>query len=165
MNTKLNKIQNLIEKIKNDITLPLISNFLDWFLEKLDIHFNKENNYKWKISQYSIFIADLWQNIWYEISKRRPVLILSSTWYSSVWNDILIVWITDLYDENWNKKKIYDFDIVLNDYKKYWLNKESIIRLSTIRQIDKKRLIYRKWKLDRSFSKEIKNKFYNLFKF
>jgi len=163
--TKLNKIQNIIEKIKNDITLPIISNFLEWFFEKLDISFNKQNIYKWKISQYSIFIAHLWQNIWSEISKKRPVLILSSTWYSSVWNDILITWITDLYDDYWNKKKIYAFDIVISNYKKYWLKKESIIRLSSIKQIDKKRLIYRMWKLDRKFEKDIKEKFLNLFKF
>lgn len=43
--TKLNKILNLIEKIKNDITLPIISDFLEWFYEKIDINFNK--NISW----------------------------------------------------------------------------------------------------------------------
>lgn len=162
---KLNKLQNIIEKIKNDITFPIISDFLDWFNEKLNLHFIKKNNYKWKNSKYSIFMANLWRNIWSELSKRRPVLIISSTWYSSVWNDVLIIWITDLYDDLWKKKKIYEFDIVLNNYKQYWLKKESIIRLSTVRQIDKKRLIYRIWKLDKKFEKQIKEKFYNLFKF
>jgi hypothetical protein len=38
--TKLNKISNLIEKIKNDINLPIISDFLEWFYEKLDLNFN-----------------------------------------------------------------------------------------------------------------------------
>ncbi|MDP2396623.1 MAG: hypothetical protein Q8S84_00170 [bacterium] len=39
--TKLNRILNLIENIKNDINLPIITEFLEWFLEKIDIHFNK----------------------------------------------------------------------------------------------------------------------------
>ncbi len=39
--TKLNKIWNLIDKIKNNINLPIISDFLEWFYEKLNIN-NKE---------------------------------------------------------------------------------------------------------------------------
>jgi hypothetical protein len=35
--TKLNKLWNLIDKFKNDITLPIISDFLEWFYEKLNI--------------------------------------------------------------------------------------------------------------------------------
>ncbi len=39
---KLNKILNLIENIKNDVNLTIISDFLDWFYEKLDIHINNK---------------------------------------------------------------------------------------------------------------------------
>ncbi|MDP2395971.1 MAG: hypothetical protein Q8S84_03570 [bacterium] len=42
--TKLNRILNLIENIKNDINLPIISDFLEWFFEKIDIHFNNSEN-------------------------------------------------------------------------------------------------------------------------
>ena len=41
--TKINKIQDFIEKIKNDITLPIISDFLEWFFEKLNLHFWNSN--------------------------------------------------------------------------------------------------------------------------
>jgi len=56
-------------------------------------------------------------------------------------------------------KKIYHFDIVLeNDYKKYWLEKPSIIRLSWLRQISKKRLKEYLWKLDKNFKNIIDEK-------
>ena len=43
--TKLNKIWNLIDKIKNNINLPIISDFLEWFYEKLlkILEIKKEN--------------------------------------------------------------------------------------------------------------------------
>jgi len=55
MNKKLNKLQNLIEKIKNDINIPILSEFLNWFYEKLDIHFNK-NTPSLSISKWEIFL-------------------------------------------------------------------------------------------------------------
>ncbi len=165
LNEKINNLLEISRKIF-EYNQNKILKFLDWFYLKIEIHFLEEKIYKWKISQFSIFMCNLWENIWAEISKKRPVLILSSTWYSSVWDDILVVWITDLYDEKWRKKKIYEFDIVLKNYKNFWLEKESLARLSTIRQIDKKRLLYRMWKIkDKQIKLKIKEKFYNLFKF
>jgi hypothetical protein len=40
--TKLNKIEKFIDKIKNSINIPLISDFLEWFYEKLELNFNKK---------------------------------------------------------------------------------------------------------------------------
>jgi hypothetical protein len=37
---KLNSILNLIEEIKSDLNLNIISEFLDWFYQKLELHFN-----------------------------------------------------------------------------------------------------------------------------
>jgi len=39
---KLNKILNLIDKVKTDINLPIISDFLDWFYEIIEINFDKK---------------------------------------------------------------------------------------------------------------------------
>ena len=35
MKNKINKLQNLVNKFKNDITLPILSNFLNWFYNKI----------------------------------------------------------------------------------------------------------------------------------
>jgi hypothetical protein len=39
---KLNNIKSLIEKLKDDTTFPIISEFLEWFYEKLNLHFKKK---------------------------------------------------------------------------------------------------------------------------
>ncbi|MBT3726638.1 hypothetical protein HOG21_02845 [bacterium] len=39
---KLNKILNLIEQIKTDINLSIISDFLEWFHEKIKLNFIKK---------------------------------------------------------------------------------------------------------------------------
>jgi len=40
---KIDNLSHLINKIKNDINLPIISEFLEWFYEKINIHFNKKS--------------------------------------------------------------------------------------------------------------------------
>ena len=59
---KINKILNLIWKIKTDITVPLISEFLDWFYEKLNLHFIK-NELKHPFKKGDLIFASLWKNI------------------------------------------------------------------------------------------------------
>ncbi len=163
---------NIVEKIRPKQFFDLVmfwkkykssfndlKDFIEWFYKKLNIHYLHKIRFKWKIKQYSIFLADLWKNIGNEVNKLRPVLIISWTSYSSVWTDIIIAPITGLYNKNWKIKKIYHFDIVLeNDYKKYWLEKPSIIRLSWLREISKKRLKEYLWKLDKNFKNIIDEK-------
>ena len=42
MDKKINRLQNLVNQIKNDITIPILSDFLDWFILKLHFYFFKE---------------------------------------------------------------------------------------------------------------------------
>lgn len=66
---KLNKIWNLIDKIKNEINLPIISEFLEWFYEKINIHFNKKTP-NLKLNKWDIYFVNLWKNIWSELDKK-----------------------------------------------------------------------------------------------
>ena len=90
------------EKYKDKLTN--LEEFISWYKKKLYIHYFWKNRFKWKIRQYSIFLANLWKNIDIEINKLRPVLIVSWTSYSSVWKDVWMVPITKLYDEKGKKK-------------------------------------------------------------
>lgn len=141
-----------------------LKKFFNWCYKKLNINYFWKKNYPKKINQFSIYEADLWKNIWVESGKIRPVLILSSTAYSSKWEDVIIAPITDRYNKVWKGKKIYPYDILLFPSFKNWLSKESILRLWWIRQIDKKRILYYRWKLTDEEKTSIKEKLSKLFK-
>ena len=148
--TKLNRIQNLIEKIKNDITLPLISDFLDWFLEKLDIHFNK-NTPSLKLNKWEIYFVKLGQNIWWELNKERPCIIYSDKKYNW-WNTVLIIPLKSY------KGKINNYFNTFIKSENNELKKDSIADLWAIRQISKKRILTKAWKINEKDLEKIDKK-------
>jgi len=38
---KINRLKNFIEHLVNDVNLSIVSSFLDWFMDKLELHFLK----------------------------------------------------------------------------------------------------------------------------
>ena len=154
--TKLNRINNLIERVKNDINLPIISDFLEWFFEKLDIHFNK-NISNLKLNKWDIVFVKLWKNIWSELNKTRPCLVYSNK-LSNFWNTVIIV---PLKSYKW--KININFNIFIKSSENTSLNKDSIVDISSIRQISKKRIFKRIWKLDKKYLNEIDSKIIKIF--
>ncbi len=136
--TKLNKIWNLIENIKNDINMPIISDFLEWFYEKMNIHFNKKTP-SLNLSKGDIFFVNLWKNIWSELNKNRPCLVISKWLFNSL-NTIIII---PLKSYKWKINKSTQV-LINNDL----LKSKSIIDCLAIRQIDKKRINNYVWKID-----------------
>lgn len=135
--TKLNKIWNLIDSIKNDINLPIVSDFLEWFYEKINLNFSKETP-KLSLSKWDIFFINLWKNIWSELNKTRPCLIISK-WLFNNLNTVVII---PLKSYKW---KLNRSTQIIIDNK--LLKKKSIIDCLSIRQIDKKRINNYVWKL------------------
>ncbi|MDP2090334.1 MAG: type II toxin-antitoxin system PemK/MazF family toxin [Candidatus Gracilibacteria bacterium] len=131
--TKLNRILNLIENIKNDINLPIISDFLEWFFEKIDIHFNNSEN-NLIINKGEIYYAKLGRNIGKELNKTRPCLVYSTKIYNR--GDTILVIPLKSY-----KGKI---NTILNTFIKSGNNNltlDSISDLCALKQISKKRLL------------------------
>ncbi len=143
MEKKLNKLQNLINKIKNDITIPILWDFLDWFYDKLNIHFNKDTP-KVFPKKWDIYFVNLWQNIWSELNKIRPCIIWSVK-QANFWNTVLVV---PLKSFKW--QKLNDFQGLIKKSKINWLERDSVIDFSSIKQTSKKRLLNKVWKLDES---------------
>ena len=80
MDKKLNRLKNLVEKIKNDVTIPILVDFLDWFSLKIKTYFSGSN--KKFPKEWEIWYVRLWYNIWSEQNWEviwwfsRPCLIL-----------------------------------------------------------------------------------------
>ena len=140
---KINKIIELIWKIKTDITVPLISEFLDWFYDILNIHFNK-NEPNLKYQKWEIYFVNLWKNIWSELNKTRPCIIYSKRSY----NNKSWVIIIPLKSAK-NKKIIEKFQIKVQKNNINNLRKDSIIDIFYIRNISTKRINKFIWKLNK----------------
>lgn len=152
MEKKLNKLQNLINKIKNDITIPILWDFLDWFYDKLNIHFNKERP-DLKLNKWNIYFVNLWQNIWSELNKSRPCIIYSSSFFNN-WNTVTILPIKS-YD--WKKFR-RNINIFIKASSENCLDEDSMVDISWIKQIDKKRLWMYTWNLEPEYLLKIDKK-------
>ncbi len=154
--TKLNKIWNLIDKIKDDINLPIISDFLEWFYDKIEMNFEK-NDLNLKLSKWDIVFVKLWKNIWSELNKTRPCIVYSVK-SANFWNTVVIL---PLKSYKW--KISSDFNVFLNKSDELWLEKDSIVDLWWIRQVSKKRINKRIWKVQKELLNEIDFKILWLF--
>ena len=154
---KINKIIELIWKIKTDITIPLISELLDWFYEILYIHFNKnEPNHKYQ--KWEIYFVNLWKNIWSELNKTRPCIIYSIKPYNNKsWAIIIPL------KSFKNKKIIEKFQVKIDKNEINNLNKSSLIDIFYIRNISSKRINKYIWKLNKNDLLEIDNKVSKMF--
>lgn len=149
--TKLNKLQNLIESIKSDINLPIISDFLEWFLEKLNINFNK-NTPDLKLNKWDIYFVNLWKNIWWELNKIRPCIIYSGMIYNN-WSTALVI---PLKSYKWKINK--SFNTFINHSSINLLKMDSITDLCWLKQISKKRIKWFIWNLEQKHIEKIDSK-------
>ena len=149
MQKKIEKLREIIEKIKNSSTVETLWNFLDWFWEKLKIEFlNKKNKFIPK--KWDIFYVNLWKNIWSELNKLRPCVVISKRKFN-VWWTIIVV---PLRSYKWKDKK-YFIKIYPDDKNNLW--KTSQVDIFAIKQIDKKRLLNKIWVLDTTSLANIDN--------
>ncbi len=164
---------NIVEKLQPKIFTNLINfwnkysnnftdlqDFLVWYNKKLNINFLKRREWR-KFKQFQIYLFELWINIWWETNKKRPILIIWKTSWFLNSKTILWVIITSLYDDKWNKKTFWKFDILIKSNKQNWLKKDSIIKLWKIIELDKKRVLKYLWKIDKE---EQKNNILSLLK-
>jgi len=148
---KIKKIINIIWDIKNDNTIPLISDFLDWFYDLFVINF-KKNTPNSKLNKWEIYFINLWKNIWTELNKNRPCIIYSSYFFNN-WGDVVIV---PLKSYKWRINK--NINVFITKTQLNWLKKDSIIDIPWIRQVSKKRIWKYIWKTSLENLYKIDNK-------
>ncbi|MDD3262789.1 MAG: type II toxin-antitoxin system PemK/MazF family toxin [Candidatus Absconditabacteria bacterium] len=153
---KLNKIGSLIENIKNDINMSIISDFLDWFYEKLCINFNK-NCLSLKLNKGDIVFVNLGKNIGSELNKNRPCLVYSLK--KANFGDTVVVLPLKTYKGKFNNS----FNVLLKLEDVDGLFKDSIVDILAIKQVSKKRINKRIGKLKDYILLEIDEKVLNNF--
>lgn len=155
--TKLNRLQNKLEEIKNSFTTPIISDYLDWFVELVDLHFCKEVNSSF-FNKWDIYFVNLWKNIWSELNKTRPCIIYSKK-FANFWDSVLIIPIKSYKD----KQLLKDFHVFIVPTTDNKLTKDSYCDLSSIRQVSKKRINKKVWTLSENIIKEMDSKILKIF--
>lgn len=126
----------------------------DWFETKITINNkNVDENYRYK--KWDVWYINFWVNIWNEFNKIRPAVILTTKKYSK-WNNLIVVPISSFSLD----KKILNTNIVI---KEDFLKQKSIIKLNHLRDISKKRLIKKIWRLWDKYLKELDKSIKDLF--
>ena len=148
---QLDKIWELVEKIKSDKAFQVIFVFLKWFYRKLIINFYKDNP-NLKLNKWEIYLIELWQNIWSELNKKRPCIIYSDYFYNN-WDCITVI---PLKSYKWKINR--NVQIFIKKDKINSLDMNSIVDISTIRQVSKKRIILKLWKLENVYIEKINKK-------
>jgi len=126
-----------------------------WFEKKLKIHLEKEINIDFRYKKWEIWYIDFWINIWNEFNKIRPAVILLNKKYSKG-NNIIVAPISSF----WENKKIINTNIIIEET---FLKQKSIIKLNHLKDISKKRLIKKLWRVNNDILSEIDSKLKNIF--
>lgn len=154
------KIENFLSKIheiKNDITLPEISDFLSWFHEKIEVHFLKSTP-KLRFQKWDIFFINLGKNIWSEINKIRPCVVYSTKNYNNMTGAIIIPF------KSLKQKDIIEkVQTIVSRSVENWLEKDSILDIFYLRNISSKRMNKKIWKLEKRYLDEIDEKVGKMF--
>ena len=133
MELLIKRLINKVKEIANDITIPIIYQFLDWFNLVLYLHFEKKTpNIVFK--QWDVYEIDLWQNIWSELNKKRPCIVFSNESFNK-WNTVIILPLKGMRETT----KIWIITISI-DFLKSWLKKPTYCSCFNIREVSKKRI-------------------------
>jgi mRNA-degrading endonuclease toxin of MazEF toxin-antitoxin module len=142
MELKIKNLSKLIDEVKNDINWSIISDFLEWFYKKINIHFNKKTPNLIPVI-WSIYEVELWTNIWSELNKKRPCVIISK-WNYNRWNTVTIVPLRSIKENT--RLWTLSFEI---DIENTGLEKKSYITVVNIKEISKKRIFNKIWKISK----------------
>lgn len=152
----LDKINAIIWNIDYEANSEKIHNFLSWFYLKINIHFNRKQS-GIVPNIWDIYDVELWENIWSELNKKRPCIVISKASFNK-WNTVIIIPVKSIKKDSrlWS----ITFEIDINNT---WLNQKSYVSPINIKEVSKKRLLQKIWKLNREDTLNVKNTLLKLF--
>lgn len=156
LHKKLEKIENSVKNLENENTHPMILDFLEWFHQKLEIHFQRKSP-NMIMNIWDIFDVELWINVGSELNKTRPCVVVSKAVFNK-WNTLIIVPIRSLKKDS----KIWSvsFEIQIEET---GLFKKSYVTPINIQEISKKRLLKKKWKMQKWDIQKLKKALASIF--
>lgn len=153
---KINNLFDVINRFVTDINKSNISEFLDWFVDTINLHFHKKTP-NLKPNKWDIYFVNLWKNIGSELNKSRPCIIYSNYFFNS-WDTILVLPL-----KSYKGKVHRNLNFLLKTDPLNWLFKNSLVDLMWIRQISKKRIGKFIWKVKPDFLVKIDKKMLKIF--
>ncbi|AHB41834.1 hypothetical protein P148_SR1C00001G1056 [candidate division SR1 bacterium RAAC1_SR1_1] len=133
MELLIKRLINKVKEIANDITIPIIYQFLDRFNLVLYLHFEKKTpNIVFK--QRDIYEINLGQNVGSELNKKRPCIIISNQSFNKG-NTVIILPLKGIRETT----RIGIITISI-DFLKSGLKKPTYCSCFNIREVSKKRI-------------------------
>ena len=138
----ISRIEETINNNLNDKNNDIVHSILEWFILFLNLFFNwAKHNIIFK--KWDIYIVDLWINIWSELNKKRPCIIISNDRLNR-WDCVVILPLKTI---KWLNKKYFWIEIKKSSINKF--EKDSYTNITDIRSVSKKRISKYIWKLEK----------------
>ena len=149
----LEMIDKLVSFYNDNITKfwKELVKYFQWILVNLQIQFIK-NKCIFTVFQKEVFMVNFGVNIGSEYRGIRPAIIVSS-WSINKGSIVLAIPCST------HKNKLFKYDILVKNYEKFWFINETIIKISHLSSISKKRLIKKIWIIDQPLFDEINKQF------
>ena len=129
--------ENNVENVWHDLI-----EYFQWILVNLQIQFIKKNIVN-VVFKKEIFMVNFWVNVGSEYRGIRPAIVISGGSINK-WSMVLIVPCSSY------RGNLFKYDILLDDYIVYWFKSKTVIKVSHLSSISKKRLIKKIWSLDQT---------------
>lgn len=156
INKLINKLNIIILNVDNEVNSEKIYSLLTWFSIKINFHFTKkQSNIIPNI--WDIYDIELWENIWSELNKKRPCIIISKPIFNK-WNTVIIIPIKSIKKDT----RLWKLTFEINT-ENSWLKQRSYTSPINIREVSKKRLLQKIWKLNKGDILKLKTTLGDLF--
>lgn len=113
-----------------------ITSHARWLNKKIKInHFEDEFI---ELTKWKIVLVDFWMNIWSELNWIRPAIIYKASSFKW-WENTTVLPITSLLNDKWEEKWRNFLDVILPKDENNWIDHDSLVKVSQLRCVDKKR--------------------------
>ena len=154
MSKELDVCKKLIDYL-NDIQKEEWEHFLYRSKKKIILHLKNISDI-FVPHKGEIYYVQLGKNISTEINKKRPCMVWSEKKYNAWWNIVVLP------IKSFRNTPIKSYNILLIPTKYNWLQKSSLLTLTDIRSVSKKRFGGKIWTIDEQYIVEIDNKLSNI---
>lgn len=113
-----------------------ITSHARWLNRKIKINHLEDEFIE--LTKWKIVLVDFWMNVWSELNWIRPAIIYRASSFKW-WENTTVLPITSLLNDKWEEKWRKILDVMLPENKANWIDHDSIVKISQLRCVDKKR--------------------------